>query len=66
MAVVGVLGPPFSGFLFDRHPSWPYVACGVLVFVTGMYFAIKWHYDREKQQADRRVLLRASWFLIST
>lgn len=30
-----------------------------LVFVTGMYFAIKWHYDREKLQADRRVLLRA-------
>lgn len=29
-----------------------------LVFVTGMYFAIKWHYDREKLQADRRVLLR--------
>lgn len=29
-----------------------------LVFCTGMYFAIKWHYDREKQWADRRALLR--------
>lgn len=29
-----------------------------LVFATGMYFAIKWHYDREKQGADRRALLR--------
>lgn len=29
------------------------------VFVAGMYFAIKWHYDREKQSTDRRVLLRA-------
>lgn len=30
-----------------------------LVFVTGMYFAIKWHYDRENKGADRRALLRA-------
>lgn len=30
-----------------------------LVFITGMYFAIKWHYDREKQWADRRALLGA-------
>ncbi|MFG6429810.1 hypothetical protein [Roseateles sp. LYH14W] len=28
-----------------------------LVFATGMYFAIKWHYDREKKWADRRALL---------
>jgi hypothetical protein len=28
-----------------------------LVFVTGMYFAIKWHYDREKTGANRRALL---------
>ncbi|KQV49459.1 hypothetical protein ASC95_17845 [Pelomonas sp. Root1217] len=28
-----------------------------LVFATGMYFAIKWHYDREKKLADRRALL---------
>lgn len=31
-----------------------------LIFVTGMVFAIKWHYDREKQWADRRALLRMS------
>ena len=31
-----------------------------LVFITGMYFAIKWHYDREKKGLDRRALLRAS------
>lgn len=30
-----------------------------LVFITGMYFAIKWHYDRDRQQTERRVLLRA-------
>lgn len=29
-----------------------------LVFVTGMYLAIKWHYDREKKWVDRRALLR--------
>ena len=28
-----------------------------VVFVTGMYFAIKWHYDREKKWAGRRALL---------
>lgn len=28
-----------------------------LVFITGMYFAIKWHYDREKTWEDRRALL---------
>jgi len=31
-----------------------------LVFGTGMVFAIKWHYDREKTDADRRALLRMS------
>jgi DHA1 family tetracycline resistance protein-like MFS transporter len=30
-----VLGPLFSGFLFDRHPSWPYLACGLLAVATG-------------------------------
>jgi hypothetical protein len=30
-----------------------------LVFTTGMVFAIKWHYDREKKGLDRRALLRA-------
>lgn len=31
-----VLGPPFSGFLFDHHPTWPYVVCGLLALVTGV------------------------------
>ena len=31
-----------------------------LVFVTGMVFAIKWHYDREKTTVDRRALLGMS------
>jgi len=35
-----------------------------LVLGTGMYFAIKWHYDQGKKQADRekekRAVLRAS------
>lgn len=31
-----------------------------LVFAAGMVFAVKWHYDREKQWADRRALLRMS------
>lgn len=29
-----------------------------VVFITGMYFAIKWHYDRERTRADRGALLR--------
>ncbi|MDT7837908.1 hypothetical protein [Aquabacterium sp. OR-4] len=29
-----------------------------LVFATGMYFAIKWHYDQEKTKADGQALLR--------
>lgn len=37
-----------------------------LVFVTGMVFAIKWHYDREKTGADRRALLRASGKIVAT
>jgi hypothetical protein len=28
-----------------------------LVFLAGMVFAIKWHYDREKMTLGRRVLL---------
>jgi MFS family permease len=31
-----VLGPPFSGYLFDHHPSWPYVVCGLLALATGV------------------------------
>ncbi|RTL47179.1 MAG: hypothetical protein EKK53_00080 [Burkholderiales bacterium] len=30
-----------------------------LVFVTGMVLAVRWHYERERQWADRRVLLFA-------
>ena len=33
-----------------------FVTFKVLVFGTGMFFAIKWHYDQGKQQ---RALLRA-------
>lgn len=29
-----------------------------LVFATGMYFAVKWHYDQEKAKADGQALLR--------
>jgi hypothetical protein len=28
------------------------------MFVTCMFFAIKWHYDQGKKGADRRALLR--------
>lgn len=30
-----------------------------LVFVTGMYLAVKWHYDQEKRPADVRGLVLA-------
>lgn len=36
-----------------------------LVFVTGMVFAIKWHYDREKVTVDRGALLRMSAKLLA-
>lgn len=29
-----------------------------LVFVTGMYFAVKWHYDQDMKGVGRRALLR--------
>ncbi|MCY4745561.1 hypothetical protein NYO99_11315 [Pelomonas sp. UHG3] len=29
-----------------------------LVFVAGMHFAIKWHYDQELKGTDRRTLVR--------
>lgn len=35
-----------------------FVLFKALVFVTGMYFAVKWHYDQEKHGADRGALLR--------
>jgi MFS family permease len=31
-----ILGPLFAGLLFDRHPSWPYLACAALALVTGL------------------------------
>lgn len=31
----------------------------VLVLGTGMYFAIKWHYDQGKKGKDRQAVLRA-------
>ena len=31
-----VLGPPFAGYLFDHHSTWPYVICGGLALVTGV------------------------------
>lgn len=37
------------------------LAFKLLVFCTGMFFAIKWHYDREQteRKRDRRALLLA-------
>lgn len=35
-ALARVFGPPFAGFLFDRHPAWPYWLCGVLAVATGL------------------------------
>lgn len=34
----------------------------VLVFGTGMFFAVKWHYDQETKvgKKERRAMLRAS------
>ncbi len=31
-----VFGPPFAGYLFDRHAAWPFVICGVLAIGTGL------------------------------
>lgn len=30
-----------------------------IVLVTGMFFAIKWHYDQGQKAMDRRAVLRA-------
>jgi hypothetical protein len=30
----------------------------VLVLGTGMFFAIKWHYDQGKKETDKRAVLR--------
>ncbi|QWT22177.1 hypothetical protein KPL74_09230 [Bacillus sp. NP157] len=37
-----------------------FITFKVIVFGTGMFFAIKWHYEQGKKgrQADRRALLR--------
>jgi DHA1 family tetracycline resistance protein-like MFS transporter len=35
-ALARVFGPPTAGFLFDQHPSRPYLVCGVLAILTGM------------------------------
>jgi len=37
-----------------------FVTFKVLVLGTGMFFAVKWHYDREKNEEEKRAVLRAS------
>jgi len=37
-----------------------FVTFKVLVLGTGMFFAIKWHYDQGKKEMDKRAVLRAS------
>lgn len=36
-----------------------FLAFKLLVFGTGMFFAIKWHYDRGQKKMDQRAVLRA-------
>ena len=36
-----------------------FVTFKVLVFGTGMFFAIKWHYDQGKKAKEKRAVLRA-------
>ena len=31
-----IIGPIFAGWLYDRHPSWPYVSCAAIALVTGV------------------------------
>lgn len=31
-----IIGPIFAGWLYDRHPSWPYVTCAAIALVTGV------------------------------
>lgn len=31
-----VIGPPLAGFLYDRHPSWPYLGVAVIAILTGL------------------------------
>ena len=35
-----VIGPPVAGWLFDRHPTWPYLGVAVIAVVAGL---IAWH-----------------------
>jgi hypothetical protein len=35
-----------------------FVIFKVLVFGTGMFFAVKWHYDQDKKSMSTRALLR--------
>lgn len=36
-----------------------------LVFVTGMYFAIKWNYDQQKTKIDGQALLRVGTQIVA-
>ena len=42
-----------------------FVVFKVLVFGTGMFFAIKWHYDQDKKKLDTRALLRTGGKLLA-
>ena len=35
-----VIGPPVAGWLFDRHPTWPYLGVAVIAVIAGL---IAWH-----------------------
>jgi len=35
-ALARVIGPPLAGWLFDRHPSWPYLGVAVIAVITGL------------------------------
>jgi hypothetical protein len=37
-----------------------FVTFKVLVLGTGMFFAIKWHYDQGKKEKEKRAVLRAA------
>lgn len=37
-----------------------FVTFKVLVLGTGMFFAIKWHYDQGKKETEKRAVLRAT------
>jgi hypothetical protein len=37
-----------------------FVTFKVLVFGTGMFFAIKWHYDQGKKGKENRAVLRSA------